>query len=98
MKSFVIDGKEYRSLRQCCDELKLSYSKVRRFCRHYKRAEENPVLAVQWCVSGKVPLNEPKTNMFRHDLEIARDRQREFQDRTKQKIQRYFMESRVGGV
>ena len=91
MKSFVIDGKEYRSLRQCCDELKLSYSKVRRLCRHYVRASDNPALAVRWCLGDEILCpTEPRTVLYKHDMNLSGERQNKFQEKACDRVKDFF--------
>lgn len=79
MRAFTYNDVEYRSLSECCKELKISYQKVRRLCRHYVRASKDPALAVAWC-TGEMRLSalEPKTWKYQQDLEKAAIRQERF--------------------
>lgn len=90
MKSFIVNGKEYRSMRVCCEELHISYQKVRRLCRHYVRASKDPALAVRWCLGSEVlHSTEQKTWKYRQDLEKSYDRQEKLKD----KMYQQFMEN-----
>ena len=82
MKSFIVNGKEYRSIRVCCAELHISYQKVRRLCRHYVRASNDPAVAFAWCLGlEKRSLTEPKTFKYQQDLEKGSLRQVAFKER-----------------
>lgn len=87
MHSFVYEGVEYRSLHEFCKEKHVSWQKMRRLCRHYKRAKENPAVAADW-VLGKEKLSpgEPKTIFYLQDLERNRDRQEAFRDRAFERV------------
>ena len=88
MHSFIFQNTEYRSIRECCKKLGLSYSKVRRLTRHYKRAQNDPVIAVKWATGEEVrPYNEPKTFLYQDDLIKSYDRQLKFKD----KVRNIFM-------
>lgn len=90
MKSFIVNGKEYRSMRVCCAELHISYQKVRRLCRHYVRASKDPSLAVRWCLGSEVlHSTEQKTWKYQQDLEKSYDRQEKLKD----KMYQQFMEN-----
>ena len=87
MKSFVVNGKEYRSMRVCCAELHISYQKVRRLCRHYVRASKDPALAVRWCLGSEVlHSTEQKTWKYLQDLEKSYDRQEKLKDKMYQQF------------
>lgn len=81
MRSFIFDGIEYRSMRECCEKLNISYQKVRRLCRHYRRAEQSPIIAIKWClgIEHKSAV-EPKTFKYEQDLELSRVRQDRFKE------------------
>lgn len=82
MKSFIVNGKEYRSMRVACRELKCSYQKVRRLCRHYVRAQKDPAVAFAWCLGTEhKSLTEPKTFKYQQDLEKGSLRQIAFKER-----------------
>ena len=82
MHSLEYHGKQYRSLKELCSILKLSYSKVRRLTRHYRRAHNDPVIAIKWATGEEVrPYNEPKTLQYQQDLEKGYDRQQAFRER-----------------
>lgn len=89
MKSFCYKGVEYRSLAECCKTVEISYQKVRRLCRHYVRAKQDPALAVAWC-TGKVVLmsSEVKTEKYKIDLERGRERKARFRERTAEELKK----------
>ena len=80
MKSFIVNGKEYRSMRVCCAELHISYQKVRRLCRHYVRASKDPSLAVRWCLGSEV-------------LHSTEQKSYDRQEKLKDKMYQQFMEN-----
>ena len=92
MKSFCYGGIEYRSLAECCRAVKVSYQKVRRLCRHYVRAKQDPALAVSWC-TGEVVLTgaEIKTEKYKIDLERGCARQNRFRERNARKLKSRHM-------
>lgn len=91
MKSFTYQGVEYRSMFECCKTLNISYQKVRRLCRHYRRAHDDPAQAVRWCLGvDKLSHLEPKTLQYAQDLEKSYDRQEKFKDRIYQKFVESF--------
>ena len=89
MKSFYYKGVEYRSLAECCKAVKISYQKVRRLCRHYVRANQDPALAVSWC-TGKVVLadTETKTEKYKIDLARGRERKAKFRERNAEELKK----------
>lgn len=89
MKSFVFEGKEYPSLNKACLELRISYQKVRRLCRHYTRAQADPAVAVKWTLGlEKLSRFEPKTFKYQQDLECGRERQERFKANIQVKVMR----------
>jgi hypothetical protein len=92
MKSFIYNQVEYRSLRECCKALKISYSKARRLTRHYIRASKEPVLAVDWIIKGKIPFNEPKTYKYKDDLIVSEERYARFLERKKKDFMDFFLQ------
>ena len=91
MKSFVFNGIQYRSLKEFCLMFNLSYSKARRLCRHYIRANKDPVVAIKWLLGiEKRSYSEPKTQMYFHDLELSEDRQRDFIEKQRNTFLNYF--------
>lgn len=69
MRGISYEGKQYRSVRACCQELKISYKKVMELCRLYQRAHRDPALAIAWICGSQPfdPKNEPVTvSMIRH--------------------------------
>lgn len=88
MHGFIFQNTEYRSIRECCKKLGLSYSKVRRLTRHYKRAQNDPSIAINWALGlERIPITEPKTFLYQDDLIKAYDRQLKFKD----KVRNIFM-------
>ena len=89
MKSFCYGGVEYRSLAECCKAVKISYQKVRRLCRHYVRAKQNPAVAVSWC-TGEVVLadTETKTEKYKIDLARGRERKSKFRERNAEELKK----------
>ena len=78
MRFVEIDGHLYRSIREACRKFDVSYQKVKRLCRHFRRAAENPRIAIDWC-TGKEnfnPAHEPKTHKYSDDQKLATERQR----------------------
>lgn len=91
MYSFTYKGCEYRSLKECCDALNISYQKVRRLCRHYVRARTNPQLAIKWSLGIEVrSWNEPKTEHYNQDLQKSRERQWKFKEKIFEQIKDLF--------
>lgn len=94
MKSFVFNGTEYRSLRECCSKLNISYHKARRLCRHYQRASKDPTVAVKWILGiEKKSAFEVKTAMYEHDLILSEERNYKFKDR----MYNLFIDSFING-
>lgn len=91
MKTFVVNGKVYRSLHECCSDLNISYQKLRRLCRHYQRASLDPAVAVRWCTGEeKLLATEPKTDIYRRDNKLATVRMGKFKDRVTVRVKKYF--------
>lgn len=92
MKFVEIDGHLYRSIREACRKFDVSYQKVKRLCRHFRRAAENPRIAIYWC-TGKEKLNpahEPKTHKYSDDQKLATERQRVFIRRCQERLLKDF--------
>ena len=89
MKSFCYKGVEYRSLAECCKTVEVSYQKVRRLCRHYVRAKQDPALAVSWC-TGEMVLagTETKTEKYKIDLAKGRERKARFRERNAEELKK----------
>ena len=89
MKSFCYMGVEYRSLAECCKAVRISYQKVRRLCRHYVRASQNPALAVSWCTGEAVLAgSETKTEKYKIDLARGCERKAKFRKRTAEELKK----------
>lgn len=89
MRAIEYEGVIYESIKDCCAKLEISYQLLRRLIRHYKRAKENPAVAIDW-ILGKQRLissHEPKTDMYFHDLELTKERMIEYKA---QKSEKYF--------
>lgn len=91
MKSFIYNQVKYRSLRECCHALNISYSKAKRLTRHYIRASENPVLVIDWIIKDNVPTNEMKSSKYQHDLVMGLDRHYRFLERQHRNVLEYFL-------
>lgn len=89
MKSFCYGGIEYRSLAECCKVVKISYQKVRRLCRHYVRANQDPALAVAWC-TGEVVLEGSETKTEKYQIDLARGcgRKVKFRERNAEELKK----------
>lgn len=83
MQYVEIDGQIYRSLREACHNLRISYQKVKRLCRHFQRAQKNPQLAIEWCLGKEkfIPALEPKTHKYKDDSKLMAQRQQAYKDR-----------------
>lgn len=80
MKSFDVNGKSYDSMSDFCKKTGIKYGKIRRLCRKYLRAQQDPAVAAKWLL-GLEPLNkvkEPKTLIYIKDKELSYARQIEF--------------------
>lgn len=88
MRSFSFDGKIYSSLKAFSTAHNVSYSKLRRLCRLYRRAHENPSVACSW-ILGRELLNsakEPKTLQYYQDKEKGRARYERFIDKVENSL------------
>ena len=87
-----LDGVQYRSIREACHKLGISYEKVKRLCRHFQRAAENPVIALEWCLNKQkfIPSNEKKTHKYKHDKKSHLERQNAYIERRRDEILKYF--------
>lgn len=87
MKSFMFDNKTY-NLASFALEHKVSYSKLRRLCRHYKRAHDNPAVACNWILEREIlhPEHEPKTLLYKQDLEKSYDRHEKFLEKVEEEL------------
>jgi hypothetical protein len=92
MRYVEIDGQIYRSVREACHNLNISYQKVKRLCRHFKRAEENPRIAIEWCLGKEkfIPTREQKTHKYLDDQRSSTERQQEFKSRCHELILKQF--------
>lgn len=87
MRAISYEGQIYASIKDCCAKLKISYQRVRRLIRHYKRARNNPAVAIDW-VLGKqllISSHEAKTDMYFHDLELTKERMIEYKAQKSEK-------------
>ena len=89
MRAISYEGKIYASIRACCKCLGCDYVKVIRYIRHFKRAKDNPCLALDWAQEKIrfVSSMEPKTDMYYHDLELTRERVVEYKAKVSEKYQ-----------
>ena len=92
MRLVEIDGHLYRSIREVCHIYGISYSKVKRLCRHFRRAAENPRVAIDWCLDKEKfsPAHEPKTHKYSDDQKLATERQRVFIRRCQESLLKNF--------
>lgn len=89
MKSFIFENKKY-NLSSFAVSHNVSYSKLRRLCRHYKRAHDNPAVACNW-ILGRDLLDsskEAKTLQFYQDREKDRARYERFIDKVQDELLR----------
>lgn len=90
MKSFDVNGKSYDSMSDFCKKTGIKYGKIRRLCRKYLRAQQDPAVAAKWLL-GLEPLNkvkEPKTLIYIKDKELSYARQIEFLARRRARCKR----------
>lgn len=90
MRSLIYDGVEYRSIQVFCACKGISYQKMRRIVRHYKKANQDPTIAAKWLLEKHIPINEPKTLMYYHDIEQQRSRKTECEADLSEKIDGIF--------
>lgn len=98
MIRFIYDGKIFTSLASFARSYNVSYQKLRRYCRHYKRARENPAVACDWLLNRQI-LNhrkELKTIQYQQDLDNGRERQARFIDKIQNKTLQDFLKSDFG--
>ena len=81
MIKIIYSDTEYRSLREACGALNISYLKVKRLCRHYVRAHRDPTLAIEWMLGDHIPKSEPKTSTYYHDQKLTNERKRNLRAR-----------------
>ena len=89
MRSIKYEGVIYKSIKDCCAKLEISYQRVRRLIRHYQRAKDNPAIAIDW-VLGKqrfISSYERKTDMYYHDLSLTKDRVIEYNAKKSEEYQ-----------
>lgn len=95
MRVIEYDGQCYRSIGQACKALKISYQKLRRLCRHYRRAAEDPAVAIRWILGiEKMRPDEPKTWKYAQDMERGRERQQDFKARMQERAFNLFQKDR----
>lgn len=87
MKSFTYEGRPY-NLTSFALAYHVSYSKLRRLCRHYKRAHDNPAVACNWILEKEIlhPEREAKTIFYRQDLEKSYDRHERFLEKVEDEL------------
>ena len=76
MYSFEFEGKKYRSIREACIKLGVSYDRIKRIMRHYRKARYAPKLALAWALKREqfCPDREPKTEIYYKDCELSAQR------------------------
>ena len=89
MRAIEYEGVIYESIKDCCAKLKISYQRVRRLIRHYKRAKDNPAVAIDWVLGKQVLISshEAKTDMYYHDLSLTKDRVIEYNAKKSEEYQ-----------
>lgn len=77
MRAFIYQGKQYRSLLAFSKAQGISYDKLVKLCRHYKRARSDPGLAAAWLLGHEQfdPRTEPRTRSYNRDQRLAAARQ-----------------------
>lgn len=87
MKSFIFENKKY-NLSSFAVSHNVSYSKLRRLCRHYKRAHDNPAVACNWILEREIlhPEREQKTIFYKQDLEKSYDRHEKFLEKVEEEL------------
>lgn len=85
MHGFFYKGRPYRSIRAACKALDVHYSKARRIYRTYRRAHDEPALALDWALNG-IPPNEPHTFMAARDARLTADRAARCRERVIERI------------
>jgi hypothetical protein len=74
MRSFEVEGRVYRSIPEFCKVHGISYQRMIRLCRKYRRAQKDPAVAARWLL-GLEQLNyaqEPRTWAAQRDQELIR--------------------------
>lgn len=93
MREFRFNGRNWRSLRQACDRLRLDYWKAQRLCRYYIRAREDPAFALGWMTGTmNMDLHEPKTAAYLQDLANSYNRQEKFKQKLVKKSAEKYTE------
>lgn len=89
MKSFKFQGVTYNMM-TFAKSHHISYSKLRRLCRHYKRAHDNPAVACNWILKKEIlhPEREPKTIFYKQDLEKSYERHERFLEKVEDELLR----------
>lgn len=88
MRTFIFEGKTYRSIRAFCAEKGLSYDRMKKLCANYARAHANPALAAAW-MTGVVPFTPQKERKtMRYLREQMRWRISKMNKRHRQKVER----------
>ena len=87
MKTFIFQGVTYNMM-TFAKSHHISYSKLRRLCRHYKRAHDNPAVACNWILEKEIlhPEREPKTIFYKQDLEKSYDRHERFLEKIEKEL------------
>ena len=85
MKTFIFQGVTYNMM-TFAKSHHISYSKLRRLCRHYKRAHDNPAVACNWILEKEIlhPEREPKTIFYKQDLEKSYERHERFLEKVEE--------------
>ncbi len=87
MKNFLYEGVSY-NLTSFAVSHHVSYSKLRRLCRHYERAHKDPVVACRWILGLELldARKEPKTLFYKQDLEKSYERHERFLEKVEEEL------------
>ena len=87
MKSFKFQGVTYNMM-TFAKSHHISYSKLRRLCRHFERAYKNPEVACRWVLGLELldARKEPKTLFYKQDLEKSYERHERFLEKVEDEL------------
>ena len=89
MKTFIFQGVTYNMM-TFSKTYHVSYSKIRRLCRHFKRAQKDPVIACKWVLGLELldSAKEAKTSSYKQDLEKSYERHERFLEKVEDELLR----------
>lgn len=87
MKTFIFQGVTYNMM-TFAKTYHVSYSKIRRLCRHFKRAQKDPVIACKWVLGLELldSAKEAKTSSYKQDLEKSYERHERFLEKIEKEL------------